>query len=673
MEARARESPIDRIVRRAQAKEAEQFQSRADTFADPSRFISPIQGTTLSSTIKGRFQQVGVGVIKQTIITTEGLIGFGAQLSVRDPTAPKQNVDFSRLNNSFGQFVRDIKATPISRTAGALSFAAVQGSIIIPAAVGVVRGTAGVVRSGEIVRSPQTVAFRAGATLSPLKARNLIVTKTTAVRGFDPKASNVLDAVNVKAKDAVLSVQTVGKPRLTVVESQGKRFAVGQRDFKIKQFTNVVRVQSSQVSFKSFDTSKFGSIKILSPVKVSGEQVKLQRISELRGKELTFKKGQITTENFVQTAQERLTITSKLTPLGDTQKFSLPRPIATGKPSNIVEVSSRVKIEGFKTQEFDVKSFVNIGGVRDVKSFNLEGVVVPKKAIVSASLSRATVQSGGLIEQTRIPTKFVQVGRQLGDGISISGKAAPVSPALDVGGGSPFQKIFSASTSPALTSFQAPVSAPLATKTLTSVGLASTLRTQQRQQTIQTQTLTPTQIVSTKTLQTPTTQQTQTTVQTTVQKSIQAQTPIQAQRALQTQVPAQITPTVTTPTTIIPASPPPTPPTTFIPFKLPQARAPTKVFKSMFPVFVRRGGVFRPVGSGRTPQQAVGIGARIARTTLAATFAVGNIQGNLRTPRGFKQTSRGGRTLFVEQPKLRLNTPKELIQIQTAKRRKKKK
>lgn len=159
-----------------------------------------------------------------------------------------------------------------------------------------------------------------------------------------------------------------------------------------------------------------------------------------------------------------------------------------------------------------------------------------------------------------------------------------------------------------------------------------------------------------------------------VQKSIQTQQPrqqpIQIQRTSQNliqrlrvaQIQTQIqTGRIAIRTPTVPRTPIRTPP--IIPFFFPRTRPSTRT-PARFPVELRRGGVFRIIGFGRTRQQAIGIGRTAAATTLGATFRVPT--GRATKLFGFrtKQTKKG--TEFIEMKKFRLSTKPELKEIQLA-------
>lgn len=91
--------------------------------------------------------------------------------------------------------------------------------------------------------------------------------------------------------------------------------------------------------------------------------------------------------------------------------------------------------------------------------------------------------------------------------------------------------------------------------------------------------------------------------------------------------------------------------------------------KGLFSVSVRRFGKFKPIGIFSSYRQAFNIGKFKVGTTLGATFKVSG-KGNAGIPLGFytKNTKQG--KLFIEQPKFRLSTRTERLEIQSYKKRK---
>jgi hypothetical protein len=118
---------------------------------------------------------------------------------------------------------------------------------------------------------------------------------------------------------------------------------------------------------------------------------------------------------------------------------------------------------------------------------------------------------------------------------------------------------------------------------------------------------------------------------------------------------------------IIPKIPPRTPPRRSRPTRkrrriiLKRVRQVVPKFKG-FPVLVRRRGIFRVAGFGRTPRQAVGIGKDIVGKTLAATFKVPSFKGGL--VKGFRKKKEKGIFVFIEPRKQRLSTRSETTEIQ---------
>lgn len=85
--------------------------------------------------------------------------------------------------------------------------------------------------------------------------------------------------------------------------------------------------------------------------------------------------------------------------------------------------------------------------------------------------------------------------------------------------------------------------------------------------------------------------------------------------------------------------------------------------RGIFGVQVRRGGVFRNVGTTRTLQGALNLGRSKASTTLARSFRLtgGSVKG-LGLPAGFRRSKRE-KNVFVEKSKFALNTGSELNEI----------
>jgi len=118
-----------------------------------------------------------------------------------------------------------------------------------------------------------------------------------------------------------------------------------------------------------------------------------------------------------------------------------------------------------------------------------------------------------------------------------------------------------------------------------------------------------------------------------------------------------------------------TPKTETIPFtfKLPKAQ-PFKLPRGSYGVEVRRGGKFYNVGTTKTLNQAIGLGKTKVSKTLAATYRIKGAKGlPLPTQKGFySKTSKKEGLVFVEKRKFRLSKLGEKLEIQSAKRRKKK-
>ncbi len=174
------------------------------------------------------------------------------------------------------------------------------------------------------------------------------------------------------------------------------------------------------------------------------------------------------------------------------------------------------------------------------------------------------------------------------------------------------------------------------------------------------QVITPRQISRTR----QDTRQIQIQIQPQIQVQIPAQVPIQRVRTFELQRFFTSRPQrIFAPRIPIRIRPPRTP----IIFPPLRSREEERIRGPSFPVFLRRRGQFRIIGFGRTAREAVSIGTRAAATTLAATFKVPGVR-PIRIP-GFttRQTRRG--TLFIEQPRLRLSTGSEVLEIQRARRR----
>lgn len=108
---------------------------------------------------------------------------------------------------------------------------------------------------------------------------------------------------------------------------------------------------------------------------------------------------------------------------------------------------------------------------------------------------------------------------------------------------------------------------------------------------------------------------------------------------------------------------------TLIPFaKLPRRIVKGKKRRGLAVVEVKTKGKFKTVGVTGSVSKAIDIGASITGRTLSATFRVKG-EGNLKTPKGFKQTKQG---VFVEKRSQRLSSPTERKAIRRARRRSKK-
>lgn len=108
-------------------------------------------------------------------------------------------------------------------------------------------------------------------------------------------------------------------------------------------------------------------------------------------------------------------------------------------------------------------------------------------------------------------------------------------------------------------------------------------------------------------------------------------------------------------------------------FKLPKAQ-PFKLPKGSYGVEVRRGGKFYNIGTTKTLSAAIGLGKTRVSKTLAATYRIKGAKGlPLPTQKGFySKTSKKNGLVFVEKRKFRLSKLGEKLEIQSAKRRKKK-
>lgn len=104
----------------------------------------------------------------------------------------------------------------------------------------------------------------------------------------------------------------------------------------------------------------------------------------------------------------------------------------------------------------------------------------------------------------------------------------------------------------------------------------------------------------------------------------------------------------------------PSPPTKIISYPRQKISTPS-IKKGRYSVEIRRFGKFKNIGVYSSLQEAFKRGKRKVSTTLAATFRIRN--GNVGTPSGFySKNTRGGR-LYIEQPKFRLSTGTEKMEI----------
>jgi len=121
------------------------------------------------------------------------------------------------------------------------------------------------------------------------------------------------------------------------------------------------------------------------------------------------------------------------------------------------------------------------------------------------------------------------------------------------------------------------------------------------------------------------------------------------------------------------SAPPKIPPEIIIPrpFKLKSTRSIIKTPKSLS-VQVRRGGVFRTIGTTKSLKKAFELGTQRVGSTLAATFKVSGPKVSFKTPAGFRRSiSKSGETLFIEKRSKRLSRTGETREIQVAKKKKK--
>lgn len=200
------------------------------------------------------------------------------------------------------------------------------------------------------------------------------------------------------------------------------------------------------------------------------------------------------------------------------------------------------------------------------------------------------------------------------------------------------------------------------TTDIAAFGVAGALRTQQA--------FTPTQVEAQKVFQIPTVATTPITSE--VVKTITAVTPA---------IPIPTITTLVTPTVITTLPPTPAPlPTPQLRFTLPEEGFITPRLRPRrirgrrvggFPVFLRRFGVFKPIGVGRTQQEALQIGSQAAERTLATTFKVPTAKA-VTIPKFTTKLTRQG-PLFIEQRRFRLDAPSEIAELQFFRRKKKRK
>jgi len=140
---------------------------------------------------------------------------------------------------------------------------------------------------------------------------------------------------------------------------------------------------------------------------------------------------------------------------------------------------------------------------------------------------------------------------------------------------------------------------------------------------------------------------------------------LQRQQIITTQETAFVPtiPTIRTPTRKIPKG---------LRFKRRKKVAPTRTFGTT--VSLRRYGKFKTIASGISTGRAISIGSQRASSTLGATFKItGFGKGKIRTPKGFKRKKdKKEGLLFIEKRKFRLSKRGEKVEIQEAKRKKKK-
>lgn len=135
------------------------------------------------------------------------------------------------------------------------------------------------------------------------------------------------------------------------------------------------------------------------------------------------------------------------------------------------------------------------------------------------------------------------------------------------------------------------------------------------------------------------------TIPKTLQKQKTIQKPIQKQKTIQKPIITRI------PTPRIPIEP------IVPPFKLKPARQEKNIF-GKFPVFGRRWGKWKPIGYGRTPVEAAGIGRSWAKQTLGVSFKVPSYKGLV--PK-FRTKIEKGEKIFIEPRGKRLKKGTEEI------------
>jgi hypothetical protein len=94
-----------------------------------------------------------------------------------------------------------------------------------------------------------------------------------------------------------------------------------------------------------------------------------------------------------------------------------------------------------------------------------------------------------------------------------------------------------------------------------------------------------------------------------------------------------------------------------------------KEFQGLFPVSVRRKGQFRIVGYGKSPMEAIGIGNKVVRNTLARTFKVGGFKGSKVKGYRTKMSKKEGQ-VFIQPAKSSLSALGEKQEIKMFKQMK---